>query len=179
MQSKEAQNTKRKTQIILGIDPGYGRIGIAVVDAEGRNPTLIHSECFETSEKLPHPKRLALIAEKIRAVMEEFSPLVVGVETLLFSKNQKTALKVAEARGVILSEAARANVPVNELNPNTVKLSVTGYGKSDKKQVVSMIERLVKIEHKIKFDDEYDAIAIAIAAAVNKLTLSKIEKLST
>jgi crossover junction endodeoxyribonuclease RuvC len=149
----------------MGVDPGYGRIGIALVDGD-RNPKLIHSECFETSDKLPHPRRLALLAEKMKTMIEEFEPDEIAVETLLFSKNIKTALKVAEARGVILSEAARQNVLVSEVNPNTVKLAVTGYGKSDKKQVISMVEKLVKIDHRIEYDDEYDAIAIAISCAV-------------
>jgi crossover junction endodeoxyribonuclease RuvC len=152
---------------VLGIDPGYGRLGIAVVDSNNRQPILLHSECFETSGDLAHHERLALIAEKIKSLIEEYSPKEIGVETLLFSKNQKTALKVSEARGVILAEAAKGNLKVREINPNTVKLAVTGYGKSDKKQVISMVERLVKIDHKIKYDDEYDAIAIAIAAAVS------------
>jgi crossover junction endodeoxyribonuclease RuvC len=165
--TKSKKSSPMLSNIVLGIDPGYGRMGIAVVDSNNRNPILLHSECFETSSELAHQERLALIAEKIKSLIEEYDPKEIGVETLLFSKNQKTALKVSEARGVILAEAARANLKVNEINPNTVKLAVTGYGKSDKKQVIDMVERLVKIDHKIKHDDEYDAIAIAIAAAVS------------
>jgi crossover junction endodeoxyribonuclease RuvC len=159
---------------ILGIDPGYGRMGVAVVDSNNRTPILLYSECFETSEKLPHPRRLALVAEKISELIQEFNPAYLGIESLLFSKNEKTALKVAEARGAILAEAAKKNVIVNELNPNTVKLAVTGYGRSDKKQIINMVEKLVKIEHKIKHDDEYDAIAIAIACAVSTTPLQKL-----
>ena len=104
--------------------------------------------------------------------MERFKPAKVAVEELLFSKNVKTAIKVAEARGVILAEAARKKVAVFEYNPNSIKLAITGYGKSDKKQIIGMIERLVKIEHKIEFDDEYDAIAVALTCAAIKETLA-------
>lgn len=164
---KFKKSSPMQNNIVLGIDPGYGRMGVAVVESNNRNPILIHSECFETSEKLPHSRRLCLIAEKISQLIQEYNPIILGIESLLFSKNEKTALKVAEARGVIMAEAAKMNLVVNELNPNTVKLAVTGYGKSDKKQIISMVEKLVKIDHRIKYDDEYDAIAIAIACAVS------------
>lgn len=165
--TKSRKYSPMQNNIVLGIDPGYGRLGIAVVDSNNRQPILLHSECFETSDKLPHPKRLSLVSEKISQLIQEYNPFILGIESLLFSKNQKTALKVAEARGAILAEASKNNVVVSEVNPNTVKLAVTGYGKSDKKQVISMVEKLVKINHKIKHDDEYDAIAIAIACAVS------------
>ena len=167
--------SKKSTQMpnrILGIDPGYGRIGLAIIENEKGKQKLIHSECFETDGKLPHPTRLGLIAEKLRNILERFKPAKVAVEELLFSKNVKTAIKVAEARGVILAEAARKKVAVFEYNPNSIKLAITGYGKSDKKQIIGMIERLVKIEHKIEFDDEYDAIAVALTCAAIKEALA-------
>ena len=138
-----------KNQIILGIDPGYGRVGIAIIEKYGKAPTslklrgarekLIYSECFETDIKLPHPKRLLLIGEKIRKIIEKYHPQKVAVETLLWSKNKKTALQVAEARGVILLEAARCGILICEYNPNQIKLAVTGYGRADKKQVINMV----------------------------------------
>lgn len=149
---------------ILGIDPGFGRMGVAIIE----NERILHSECFETSKNLPHPKRLKLISEKIEELLKKWEPHILSLETLLFSKNVKTAMQVAEARGVILVEAAKAKVKVLELNPNEVKLAVTGYGKSDKKQIIKMIEMIYKIKTKIKFDDEYDAIAVATAAKFKK-----------
>jgi crossover junction endodeoxyribonuclease RuvC len=155
---------------ILGIDPGYGRIGIAILEKGGKSDQLIHSECFETDGKLPHYKRLLLIGEKIRKIIEKYEPGKAAVETLLWSKNKKTALQVAEARGVILLEIARHNVLVCEYNPNQIKLAVTGYGKSDKKQVISMVEKLVKLAPKKRLDDEYDAIAAAITCSAISLS---------
>ncbi len=160
--------------IILGIDPGYGRVGLAVIKSEKGNAILIHSECFETDGKLPHSKRLLLIGEKVREIIEEYNPQKIAVETLLWSKNKKTALQVAEARGVILLETARKNIFIREFNPNQIKLAVTGYGKSDKKQVINMIEKLIKLKPKKRHDDEYDAIATALTCAAISLSTDKL-----
>lgn len=159
-----------KKQIILGIDPGYGRIGIAIIKKEGGKETLLHSECFETSPKLPHYKRLSLVYERVCQIINEFEPVKMGIETLLFGKNQKTALQVAEARGVVIAAAANANIKIFEYNPGQIKIAITGYGKSDKKQMMDMIPRIIKVDKKITHDDEYDAIAAAITCSVSLST---------
>jgi crossover junction endodeoxyribonuclease RuvC len=168
--SQMRNNFKIKSKIILGIDPGFGRVGIAIIEKTGHGEKLIHSECFETDAKLPHCERLLLVGEKLRETIKKYKPEQVAVETLLWSKNKKTALQVAEARGVILLEAARSKVILREFNPNQIKLAITGYGKSDKKQVINMVEKLVKIDCKKKHDDEYDAIAIALTCAAISLS---------
>jgi len=185
--SKISLQTQSK-KIILGIDPGYGRVGIAVIEKTSKGEKLIHSECFETDAKLPHPKRLLLIGEKVCEIIEKYKPKKIAVETLLWSKNKKTALQVAEARGVILLEAARfqrmtleesapkghpQGILICEYNPNQIKLAVTGYGKSDKKQVINMIEKLIKLKPKKRHDDEYDAIATALTCAAISLSTEK------
>lgn len=163
-----------RDSIILGVDPGYGRVGIAVIESREGKQTLIHSECFETSPKLPHPKRLVLIAEKMEGVLEKYKPSQVAVEELLFSKNVKTAIKVAEARGIILAIAAKNNPRVLEFNPNSVKLAVTGYGRADKKQIVAMLHKILKIKKTIKHDDEYDAIAVGLTCAYVPLSTERV-----
>jgi len=152
-------------QIILGVDPGYGRIGIAIIKKTKSGEDLVYSECFETDKKLKPEERLLLIKNRLREIIKKFAPEKMAVESLLWSKNKKTALKVAESRGVILSEAASANIEIVEINPNTVKLAITGYGKSDKKQVTAMINRMLKLPSQKRLDDEYDAIAIALTCA--------------
>lgn len=159
--------------IILGIDPGYGRVGIAVIEKTKRGEKLLYSECFETDQKLPYYKRLFLVGEKIKETIETYKPQKVALETLLWSKNVKTAMQVAEARGVIILEATRKNALICEYNPNQVKLAITGYGKSDKKQIINMLGKLIKINKKIKFDDEYDAIAIALTCSAISLSTEK------
>jgi crossover junction endodeoxyribonuclease RuvC len=168
--TKSKKSSPMPSNIILGVDPGYGRIGIAIIKNERGNQTLIHSECFETNGKLSHPKRLLLIGEKIRKIIKEYKPQKIAVETLLWSKNKKTAMQVAEARGVILLEAERSGVIICEYNPNQIKLAVTGYGRADKKQIICMVEKLVKLKPKKRLDDEYDAIAAAITCAAIPLS---------
>lgn len=155
---------------IFGVDPGYGRIGIAILETIGINHKLIHSECFETTSKLPHSTRLRLLGEKIEEVIKEYAPNQIAIETLLWSKNKKTALQVAEARGVILFVATKNDLRIREFNPNQIKLAVTGYGKSDKRQITAMIEKLIKIPPKKRHDDEYDAIATALTCAAIPLS---------
>jgi len=153
---------------VLGIDPGYGRLGIAIIEKQSNKEVLLHSECFETSDKLPHPARLGLVAKRLEEIIKEFEPSKMSIETLLFSKNVKTAIKVAEARGVILALAAQKNIRIREFNPNTVKLAVTGSGRADKKQMINMIQKLLNIKHRIKHDDEYDAIALALTLSATR-----------
>ncbi len=148
---------------IIAIDPGYERVGIAILEkVGGQKERLLFSECFKTSSKLPHDERLKLIGEEIEKLVKEWKPEALAVETLFFSKNQKTAMQVAEARGVILNIAARSSLFVKEFKPNQIKVAVTGYGASDKEQVTAMVKRLIKIEKDIEYDDEYDAIAIGL-----------------
>ena len=147
---------------ILAIDPGYQRLGIAVIEKEIRGKeTLVHSECFETDKRLPHSERLSLVAQRLRDVIAEYHPEAAAIETLFFSTNQKTAIKVAEVRGVILAEAANAGLKTYEYNPMQVKVAVTGHGKSDKNQVIFMTKKLLHVDKKA-LDDEYDAMAIGL-----------------
>jgi crossover junction endodeoxyribonuclease RuvC len=148
---------------IIAIDPGYERLGIAVIEKElSGKEVLIYSECFKTSSKLPHPERLRLIQEKIKKIIKEYNPERCAIETLFFSNNQKTALLVAEARGAIIATSASEGLEIFELNPNSIKLAVTGNGASDKDQIIKMIPILIKINKEIKHDDEYDAIACGL-----------------
>ncbi len=147
---------------IIAIDPGYERLGIAVMERKNKTDELLYSDCFFTEKSLPHPDRLAAIGIELDRIIDEYGPEALSVETLFFSKNTKTAMKVAEARGVILHAAARRGLKIQEFSPMSIKIAVTGYGRSDKNQMISMIPRLVKINKKIKYDDEFDAIAAGI-----------------
>jgi crossover junction endodeoxyribonuclease RuvC len=150
--------------IILGIDPGYDRLGIALLKKNGASGELLYSECFTTSAKIPLPERLAKVSEKLREIIVSFKPNVLAIETLYFSSNKKTAITVAEARGVILSEAARAKLQIEEYAPGTIKVAVTGSGSADKKSVMRMIPLLLKTPFISTSDDELDAIAVALTA---------------
>jgi crossover junction endodeoxyribonuclease RuvC len=149
---------------ILAIDPGYDRMGIAILNGTAVKPVVLHSECVVTNRSDASSIRLWTLAKRLDEIIETYKPEKMIVESLLFSVNQKTAIGVAEARGAIISEAGRYGVPVVSLNPNEVKVAVTGYGGSKKQGVTDMVKRLTKTREGIKYDDEYDAIAIGIAA---------------
>jgi len=147
---------------ILGIDPGYERLGIAIIEKRENKDFLVYSECFQTSKEKPFHERLLLLGNKMEDIIKTYKPDVLSIETLMFNTNQKTVMKVAETRGVILFQAIKNSLEVFEFNPLQIKIAITGYGRSDKSQVTEMVKRLVKIEKKGAKDDEYDAIACAI-----------------
>jgi crossover junction endodeoxyribonuclease RuvC len=147
---------------IIAIDPGYERVGIAILEKETRKENLLFSECFKTSTTEKHEDRLRLIGEEVEKIIKKYKPEAMGIETLFFKTNAKTAMKVSEARGVIMYEAAKNRLDILEFSPLQIKVAVTGYGKSDKDQVTEMVKRLIKISAPIKYDDEYDAIAVGL-----------------
>jgi crossover junction endodeoxyribonuclease RuvC len=147
---------------IIGIDPGIERVGIAVIEKITGKETYVFSECFKTSASFSHAERLSLIGSEIARVITEWKPEALAIEKLYFETNTKTAMAVAEARGVMLYEAARAQLPIHEYTPLEIKVAVTGYGKSDKHAVMDMVPRLIKLPTTKMIDDEVDAIAIAL-----------------
>lgn len=159
---------------IISIDPGYERLGIAIIEKlpQGRTlgkEVLVFSECFKTSAKLPHHERLALIGNRIKEVIKKYKPERLATEKLFFSGNQKTAMLVAEARGVILYTGSSLGLEVFEYTPNEVKIAITGYGRSEKKQMIDMTKKLIAVTSKTNSDDEFDAIAIGLThLAINR-----------
>lgn len=148
---------------IISIDPGYERLGVAIIEKEKNNKEiLIFSECFKTSSKLPHNERLALIGNRITEIIKKYKPEQLATEKLFFAGNQKTALLVSEARGVILYACTEKGLDVFEYRPNEVKIAITGYGGAQKKQMIDMVKKLIKVTSKTNSDDEFDAIAIGL-----------------
>ena len=149
---------------VLAIDPGFDRLGLAVLEGDPSRPTLVASECIEPEKGEP-AARLVDVSQAVHTWIKIYKPELVAVETLFFSTNKKTALAVAEARGVVLREAGSASLPVRQCSPQEVKLAVTGYGAADKKSVMGMVSKLIALpEKKRRLDDEFDAIALGIAA---------------
>lgn len=146
----------------LGIDPGTATTGFGVVDETDNKLTLVDYGCIKTSPKNGMPDRLKLISSELKKVINKFKPEIIAVEQLFFAANSKTAIKVGEARGVILLTAAQAGVKVSEYTPLQVKQALTGYGKADKKQIQYMVKNLLKCMETPKPDDAADALAIAI-----------------
>ncbi len=153
----------RAAMRILAIDPGYDRLGIAVLEGDPSRPILVMSGCVQP-KKGARENRLATISTAITDAMIEYAPDALALETLFFSVNKKTAIGVAEARGAILAAAGLGALPVIECSPQQVKLGVTGYGGSKKAAVAAMVPRLLSLPKKKRLDDELDAIAIGITA---------------
>jgi len=148
---------------ILAIDPGYERVGVAILEkVSGQKEILLFSDCIQTDKKFEHSERLFQIKIGLEKIIKKHKPRFLAIEKLFFSKNQKTAMLVAEARGAILVTAKSCGLEVHEFTPNSIKVAVTGYGKSDKKTIINFLPKLIQINKEIKYDDEFDAIATGL-----------------
>ena len=163
--------------IILGLDPGTAITGYAFINVEGSQIQLLECGCIRTPAHTPMPARLATIRADLQCLLTKYSPTVAAVEILFFEKNTKTAITVAQARGVLLETLFEQNVTILELTPLQVKMGITGYGKADKRQIQEMTRTILGLTDIPKPDDAADAIAMAITA-INRYTLEKslIEK---
>lgn len=147
---------------VLAFDPGFERLGAAVVEKIKGKETLIHSECVRTTATLSFPERLKVLGTEAEALIKKWKPDAVAIEELYFEKNAKTAMKVAAVAGVLTYLTAARNVPLYEYTPLEVKVAITGYGKSDKRAVGAMVARLVRLPARARLDDELDAIAVGL-----------------
>lgn len=155
-----------KIRVYLGIDPGTHRVGYGAIKAEGGKFFLIEQGVIEKKEKGYTASQLPFIHEEVLSLIERVNPDEVAVEKLFFSKNQTTAMAVAEARGVILLACAERALKIREFTPNTVKQSLSGYGSADKKAVLKMVSLMLGLKDFRPIDDASDALAIAITAAL-------------
>ena len=151
---------------ILAIDPGYERIGIAVLEkVQGQQKeTLLYSVCFKTDKKLDLNQRIFLIGCEVERIITTYQPKVCAIEKLFFTTNQKTVMGVSEARGVCIYSAMRNDLLIAEYTPLEIKQAVAGYGRADKTQVHDMVRQLIVLPKKKFIDDEIDAIAIGLTA---------------
>ncbi len=155
---------------ILAIDPGYERLGIAILEknssaagtAKDRKETVVYSECFKTSPKQTFEERLLLVGERVEYFINEYKPIGLSIENLFLSNNQKTAMRVSEVRGAILYICKKNKLTIKEFTPLQIKMSVTGNGKGTKEQIIRMVRLLVPNIKKNAIDDEYDAIAAGL-----------------
>ncbi len=150
---------------VMGIDPGYALAGYGVLEATEQGLQAVTFGVVSTKAHTPMPDRLQEIHSDFTELLATFCPQVVAIESLFYQNNQKTAIAVAEARGVILLAAKQANVTVFEYTPLQVKQGVTGYGKASKHQIQQMVVRLLQLKAVPKPDDAADALAIAVCHA--------------
>lgn len=152
--------TKSSPLIILGIDPGYDRLGWAVGATNGQHWTQLHYGCIETPKQTALFDRYKLLQEELSQIISQYQPEVAVIESLFFFKNQKTALKVSEARGVILSTCFTAGLQLHEFTPLQIKQAVTGYGRADKKSLEKMVRLQLNLPKEKIIDDAIDALAV-------------------
>jgi crossover junction endodeoxyribonuclease RuvC len=147
---------------VIGIDPGYDRLGVAILEITNSTETLLHSTCIESDRSASLPERLFFLGQQFSTLVKEHSVDTLAIETLFFNKNQKTVMGVSQVRGMLIYLAQAHNCAVYEFGPQEIKIALTGYGKSDKKAVIDMVKRLVVTAPQKALDDEYDAIAVGI-----------------
>ena len=156
---------------VLGIDPGYAIVGWGVVEYAGNRFAPIAYGAVCTDKDTPFEQRLIEIYDGIKDICTRYQPEALSIEKLYYQHNQTTVIGVAEARGVILLAAAQCGVPIYEYTPMQVKQAVVGYGLAEKKQVMDMVKRLLKLKAVPRPDDAADALAIAICHARSATSL--------
>jgi crossover junction endodeoxyribonuclease RuvC len=147
---------------IIAVDPGYDRLGVAVMEKINSSEILHFSCCITTDKKETLPQRIFALGVEFEKILQVHKPERLALETLFFNKNIKTGIGVAEARGALLYLAQKYDCAISEYSPQQIKVATTGYGNSDKKAVISMVKMLIKNVPEKALDDEYDAIATGI-----------------
>jgi len=155
---------------VLGIDPGYDRMGVAIVEKQSGKEVVLFSSCLISEKSDDFPDRLFQLGQDLEKVIKKWKPDALSMEKLFITKNQKTAMNVAETRGMIIYLAKKHSLSIDQYTPMEIKQTITGHGGADKKQVTQMIEKLVCLSKEKRLDDEYDAIG----AALTHLACSKV-----
>ncbi len=160
---------QKQNKIILGIDPGYDRVGWAIGNAKngGGKFECIALGCIQTSKNETIFERYKKIQSDLKEIIAYFKPTELAIETIYFSKNKKTAMRVSEARGVIIGTCLDAGLEVFEYEPVKIKLAVTGDGKADKESVEKMVRLQIEGSANKHIDDALDAVAIAMTHGVS------------
>lgn len=154
---------------ILGIDPGTATTGYGVIEVDKDSIEMVEYGCIRTEKKHSDSERLSEIYDDLNKIIKKHKPKIVAVESVFFYSNVKTAITVAQSRGVVLLAAKQNKKQILEFTPLQVKNSLTGYGKADKKQVQYMVKKLLSLKKTPKPDDAADALAVAITASGSKI----------
>lgn len=156
---------------VIGIDPGYDRFGVSVAEKINGKEIILYSDCIETNKKEVFSERLFTIGGALEDLIKKFKPRGVALETLYMNKNQKTGMRVSEARGACIYIAGKYNLQVFEYTPTQIKETICGYGRADKKQLSDMVQKIVTLPKKKRLDDEYDAIATSLTCIYRDINI--------
>jgi len=151
--------------LILGIDPGTTIIGYSVIEIKKSGLNLIDYGCIYTTPNSPEEEKLVQIGEDINTLIKRWRIEKAAIEDLFFTNNAKTAIKVAQARGVLIKELASKGIEIHSYTPPQIKSAICGYGKADKKMVQKMVQMILNLKEIPKPDDAADAIACGICLA--------------
>ncbi len=151
--------------IILGLDPGFARLGYGVIEKRRHSLEHIAHGLIETRSNQIHMTRLLYIEKMLTRILKQYQPEIVAVEELFIYKNVKTAIKVGEARGVIMLTLGKQKKEAREFTPLQVKQALTGYGRADKGQMQKMAQSILHMSQIPDSDDAADALAVAICCA--------------
>ncbi len=176
---------------VLAFDPGYERLGVAVLEKQNGKDVLLFSDCIRTGARTNFAQRLNILGEEVEKMIKKWKPDAAALENLYFEKNAKTAMDVSAVRGMLLYVASSNNLCAHEYTPLQVKVAITGYGKSDKRAVAMMVNKLIKISGPStsfdcaqdkslrvngKLDDEIDAIAVGLTHLASARYPQRIKK---
>ena len=161
---------------ILGIDPGYAIIGFGVIDFSSGHYSLADMGAITTDADMPFEARIKAIYLDMCELIKTYKPNEMSIEKLFFNTNQKTAIDVAQARGVTILPAIMQGIPIFEYTPLQVKSSIVGYGRAEKKQVQEMVRTMLHLKEVPKPDDTADAVALAITHALSLTGRKQLEK---
>lgn len=161
--------------VILGIDPGFGRMGYGIIEFKNNKFRVIEYGCITTPAHEELPKRLKKIEEDLQSIIDRYKIDASAIEELFFNTNSRTAIHVAEARGVMLCVLEKNNIKIAEYTPLQVKQALVGYGRAEKNQIKQMVKEMLKLENMPKLDDTTDALAIAVCYA-NSFKYEALEK---
>lgn len=150
---------------LLGLDPGTAITGFSILEKNGSRLNLLDYGCIRTSKDLSAADRLQQIAEDLTTIIQKWQPQEASIEKIFFQKNVKTAISVAQARGVLVQKLTEAKIAISEFTPSQIKSSVCGHGRADKKMIQQMIKLTFKLANPPQPDDAADAIAAALCLA--------------
>ncbi|MEA1926223.1 MAG: crossover junction endodeoxyribonuclease RuvC [Patescibacteria group bacterium] len=162
MTIRNIKNDKQHPFRIMGLDPGTAITGWGIIAVEQKEPKLEAYGCIKTCKTKCTADRLKEIAANLQKLIKTYKPDEIAIEEIFFFKNLKTAIKVAQARGVLLYISGQTCIPIGEYTPLQVKQALTGYGKAEKQQVQYMVRSILKLSSIPKPDDAADALAVAI-----------------
>ncbi len=157
---------------IIGLDPGTATTGYGILERKNGETKVLDYGCIRTAAGLDSNVRLNQIAEDLKEILEKWKPEHASVEKVYFKKNIKTAIDVAQARGVLIQKLTESGVSFNEYTPMEIKMAICGYGKADKQMVQQMIKTILNLKKEPKSDDAADAIAAAVCLA-NSISLKE------